>query len=233
MLDVSNLCIRYGDVEVVRGVNLHVSQGEIVGLLGSNGAGKSTMLMGISGARPNCDGSIRLEDEELLGRSPSAIARAGVTQVPEGRRVFPTLSVEDNLRIGAYVSKRNLKRNLARVYDLFPILAERRRLTGSALSGGEQQMLALGRALMSDPKLVLMDEPSLGLAPQIVERIYDVIRELRDAGLTFLIVEQNMSVLLNTADRAYVLKLGECVWHGTSEELKSNEELHDAYFGES
>lgn len=231
MLEIRNLTIRYGDVEAVRDVDIAVQRGEIVGLLGSNGAGKSTLLMGICGARPRLSGSIRLQGAELLGRQPMQIARAGVTQVPEGRRIFPTLSVEDNLRIGAYLSQRNLRRNLARVYELFPILKDRRRVMGSALSGGEQQMLALGRALMSDPKIVLMDEPSLGLAPLIVSLIYDVIRELQEEGLTFLIVEQNMAVVLNAASRAYVMKLGEMVWSGPSQDLQNNDRLKSAYFG--
>lgn len=232
MLEVSNLTIRYGDVEAVRSVDLTVKQGEIVGLLGSNGAGKSSLLMGISGARPQLSGSIRLEGTELLGKQPMQIARSGITQMPEGRRIFPSLSVEDNLRIGGYLSQRNISKNLARVYDLFPILKDRRRLLGSALSGGEQQMLALGRALMSHPKIILMDEPSLGLAPLIVKLIYDVIGELREEGLTFLIVEQNMSVVLKSASRAYVMKLGEMVWSGPSSELQNSDQLKNAYFGD-
>lgn len=233
MLEVSNLTIKYGDVEAVRNVNLTVEQGETVGLLGSNGAGKSTLLMGISGARPNLSGSIRLNGAEILGKSPMHIARQGITQMPEGRRIFPSLSVEDNLRIGGYLSQRNLRRNLERVYELFPILKDRRRIIGSALSGGEQQMLSLGRALMTDPKIILMDEPSLGLAPLIVKLIYEVIDGLRDEGLTFLIVEQNMSVVLKSACRTYVMKLGEIAWSGPSRDLQNNEQLRNVYFGDS
>lgn len=233
MLEVNNLTIRYGDVEAVRDVSLTINQGETVGLLGSNGAGKSTLLMGISGARPKMTGSIRFNGTEILGKSPMHVAREGVTQMPEGRRIFPSLTVEDNLRIGAYLSQRNLRKNLARVYELFPILKDRRRIIGSALSGGEQQMLALGRALMTDPKIILMDEPSLGLAPLIVKLIYEVIDSLRAEGMTFLIVEQNMSVVLKSASRSYVMKLGEMVWSGPSQELQNNEELKSAYFGDS
>lgn len=232
MLEVNDLTIRYGDVEAVRNVSLTVNQGEAVALLGSNGAGKSTLLMGISGARPRITGSIKLNGAEILGSSPMRIAREGITQMPEGRRIFPSLSVEDNLRIGGYLSKQNLRRNLSRVYELFPILKDRRRIIGSALSGGEQQMLALGRALMTDPKIILMDEPSLGLAPLIVKLIYEVIDGLRDEGLTFLIVEQNMSVVLRSASRAYVMKLGEMVWDGPSEQLQNNDQLKNAYFGD-
>lgn len=232
MLEITDLTIRYGDVAAVRNANLRVEQGEIVGLLGSNGAGKSTLLMGISGARPRISGYIKLQGVELVGKKPMQVARAGITQVPEGRRIFPTLSVEDNLRIGAFLSQGNLRKNLSRVYELFPILKDRRRIIGSALSGGEQQMLALGRALMSDPKIVLMDEPSLGLAPLIVRLIYDVIAELRDEGFTFLIVEQNMSVVLRAASRAYVMKLGEMVWSGPSRDLLNNDQLKSAYLGD-
>lgn len=233
MLEVAGLSVWYGDVNAITDIDLCVNRGEIVGLLGSNGAGKSTTLMAISGVRSRCQGSVKLLGKEILGKPANEIARAGISQVPEGRRIFSTLSVEDNLRVGAQLSPRNARVNLDRVYSLFPILKERRKLAGSTLSGGEQQMLALGRSLMSDPKLVLMDEPSLGLAPLVVELIYEVIRELSADGLTFLIVEQNTSMLLTHAARAYVLALGTCVWSGVSNDLLENPEVQAAYFGKA
>ncbi|MFS8544500.1 MAG: ABC transporter ATP-binding protein [Limnochordales bacterium] len=225
MLEVRDLSVWYGDVPAVRGVSLTVNQGEVVALLGSNGAGKSTTLMAISGALERCRGQVRFLGQDLLGQRAYEVARRGIAHVPEGRRIFPTLSVEENLRLGAYADRRRFKENLDYIYQLFPILQERRGQAGGSLSGGEQQMLAIGRALMSGPKLLMLDEPSLGLAPRIVDLIYEVIGQLRQRGLTILLVEQNPTIALGVADRAYILQLGELVWHGPSQEAMASPQV--------
>ena len=225
MLEVRNLSVWYGDVPAVRDISLSVNRGEVVALLGSNGAGKSTTLMAISGALAGCRGQVRFMGQDILGQRPYEVARQGIAHVPEGRRIFPTLSVEENLRLGAYVDRRRVKENMERILELFPILKDRRTQAGGSLSGGEQQMLAIGRALMSDPKLLMLDEPSLGLAPRVVDLIYEVIGQLRAGGLTILLVEQNPSIALSVADRAYILQLGELVWQGSSREAMASAEV--------
>lgn len=232
MLEVRSLSVWYGDVPAVREISLEVGEGEVVGLLGSNGAGKSTTLMAISGARAKCKGSVRLLGREVLGRPPHEVARWGLAHVPEGRRIFRSLSVEENLRMGAHTNPIRWRENLKKVYQLFPVLEERRHQLGSSLSGGEQQMLAIGRALMSEPRLLLLDEPSLGLAPKVVDLVYEVIRNLRQVGLTVLLVEQNVSVALEVVDRVYVMSLGRIEWSGHASELRKEERLRRLCMGD-
>lgn len=231
MLEVRSLSVWYGDVPAVREVSLEVHEGEVVGLLGSNGAGKSTTLMAISGARAKCKGSVRFLGREVLGRPPHELARWGLAHVPEGRRIFPSLSVEENLRMGAYTNPMRWRENLKKVYHLFPVLEQRRHQLGSSLSGGEQQMLAIGRALMSEPRLLLLDEPSLGLAPKMVDLLHEVIRNLRKAGLAVLLVEQTVSVALEVVERVYVMNLGRIEWSGHASELRKEEGLRRLCMG--
>ncbi|HEX2084615.1 MAG TPA: ABC transporter ATP-binding protein, partial [Solirubrobacteraceae bacterium] len=226
-LEVRDLTVSYaGAVSALRGVSMFVPQGAVVAVLGSNGAGKSTLLRAISGTLPLEGGAIEsgaveLEGRDLAGMDPGTIVRCGVVQVPEGRRIFGELTVEENLRAGALtVSDREARqRARQRVYDLFPRLAEREKQRGSLLSGGEQQMLAIGRALMSEPKVLLLDEPSLGLAPQVVEKIGEVIREINEQGTSVILVEQNANMALDVADVAYVLEVGSVTVHGRAAEL--------------
>jgi branched-chain amino acid transport system ATP-binding protein len=222
----------YGRIEALHGVSIEVARGEIVTLLGANGAGKTTLIRAISGVQAISAGQIRFDDRPLEGVSAHARVALGIAQVPEGRQVFAPLSVEDNLRLGAW-PRRNarLDAELASVYELFPVLASRRRISAGMLSGGEQQMLAIGRALMAKPRLLLLDEPSMGLAPILVEQILDVVRGLKEAGLTVLLVEQNARAALAIADRGYVIETGRIATSGSSDELLADARVQAAYLG--
>ena len=233
MLKVENLYVNYGGIEAVKGISLDVPDGSIITLVGANGAGKSTTLRSIVGLVKAKSGSITLDGEELLGLSTADIVAKGITLVPEGRRVFPDMTVLENLKIGAYLRKDSLKEDIDRVYALFPRLQERSWQAAGTLSGGEQQMLAVGRALMSKPKLIMMDEPSLGLAPIIVQSIFDIIREINKQGTTVLLIEQNANMALKTADYGYVMETGRISLMGTGAELLANEQVKELYLGKS
>ena len=234
MLEVKDLHVSYGGIRALRGVNLEVPDGKIVTLIGANGAGKSTMLRTISGLVKAESGSVTYNGKELIGMPINKILELGIAMVPEGRRVFTNLSVLENLKIGAYLrkDKAGIQKDIEWVYELFPRLQERSWQMAGTLSGGEQQMLAVGRALMSRPKLMMMDEPSLGLAPLEVKGIFEIIREINRQGVTVLLIEQNANMALKTADLAYVLETGEITLHGTGAELLTNEAVKRAYLGE-
>lgn len=233
LLSAKDLYVRYGAVEAVRGVSFELQQGEIVALLGANGAGKSSIMNAITGLVPTASGQVMFDGKDITGSAPESLAPAGLTLSPEGRRVFGTLSVADNLRMGAFAltDKDAISAAWDRVYDLFPILGERKDQYAGTLSGGQQQMLAVGRALMSNPRVLLLDEPSLGLAPLIVDQIFDLILKLRDQGVTLLVVEQNVAKTLQVADRAYVLVSGEVVEQGKPSQLSESGTMQDAYLG--
>jgi branched-chain amino acid transport system ATP-binding protein len=232
VLEVSGLRVRYGKAEAIRDISFRVSEGEIVGVVGPNGAGKSTMLRAISGLIPDFEGSIRFCGEELAGKRPHVITRLGLIHAPEGRRLFPRMTVEDNLRAGAYASDRPFKAALEDVFDLFPRLAERRSQFAGTLSGGEQQMVNIGRALMASPRLLMLDEPSWGLAPLIIKEIGRVILEISQRRmLTILLVEQNARLALTCSTRAYVVENGRIALSGTSEQLKANKHVAEVYVG--
>ena len=231
MLKIDNLRVNYGGIEAVKDISFEVPEGKIVTLIGANGAGKSTTLRTIAGLVKPTAGRIRLQAEDITGMSPDRIVSKGITLVPEGRRVFPDLSVLENLRIGAYLRKDDLSDDLEWVYSLFPRLKERSWQAAGTLSGGEQQMLAVGRALMSRPKLMMMDEPSLGLAPLVVKDIFSIIRKINEQGVTILLIEQNANMALHTADLAYVLETGRLTLSGTGKELLNNEAVKKAYLG--
>ena len=231
ILSVQDLKVNYGGIEAVKGISFDVPAGEIVTLIGANGAGKSSTLRTIAGLVKPKTGKIIFNGADITGADPSSIVQKGVILVPEGRRIFPDLTVLENLRIGAYLRKDDLTDDLNWVYDLFPRLKERSWQAGGTLSGGEQQMLAVGRALMSRPKIIMMDEPSLGLAPLIVKGIFDIIREINKQGVTVLLIEQNANMALKTADRAYVMETGRITLTGTGKELLENEAVKAAYLG--
>ena len=233
MLSVEALRIRYGEVEAVRRVDLAVGRGEIIALVGANGAGKSSTLSVIAGLVPAAGGKVMLDGADVTGRAPEAIARLGVALVPEGRRIFSSLTVAENLRLGGavHLTAADARTREEEMLDLFPILRRYHQIKGGNLSGGEQQMLAIARALMSKPKLILLDEPSLGLAPQIIDTVFDLISELRRNGLTVLLVEQNVALALEIADRATVLANGEVALSGTAKELASSDLVRRAYLG--
>ncbi len=231
LLQIKDLIVRYGGIEAVRGISFDVCAGEIVTLIGANGAGKSSTLRTISGLVKPTDGKIIFEDEDLTGMDPTAIVQKGIVMVPEGRRIFPNLTVIENLRIGAYLRKDALDEDIDRVYSYFPRLKERSWQEGGTLSGGEQQMLAVGRALMARPKLLMMDEPSLGLAPIVVQGIFEIIRQIHEAGTTVLLIEQNANMALHVADRAYVIENGKIAMEGTGAQLLSDEKVRAAYLG--
>jgi len=233
MLKIDNLHVSYGGIRALQGVSLEVPDGKIVTLIGANGAGKSTTLRTISGLVKADSGSITYDGQELLGMPINKILEKGIALVPEGRRVFTNLSVLENLRIGAYLrnDKAQIEKDLQWVYELFPRLKERSWQMAGTLSGGEQQMLAVARALMSKPKVIMMDEPSLGLAPLVVKGIFDIIRQINDQGVTVLLIEQNANMALKVADFAYVLETGRITLTGTGRELLVNEDVKKAYLG--
>ena len=233
MLKIDNLHVSYGGIRALQGVSLVVPEGKIVTLIGANGAGKSTTLRTISGLVKADSGSITYEGQELLGMPINKILEKGIALVPEGRRVFTNLSVLENLRIGAYLrnDKAQIEKDLQWVYELFPRLKERSWQMAGTLSGGEQQMLAVARALMSKPRVIMMDEPSLGLAPLVVKGIFDIIRQINDQGVTVLLIEQNANMALKIADHAYVLETGRITLTGTGRELLVNEDVKKAYLG--
>jgi branched-chain amino acid transport system ATP-binding protein len=233
MLKINDIDVYYGNIQALRNVSLEVNEGEIVTLIGANGAGKSTLLKTISGLLKLKKGSIEYLGEAIDGKAAQAIVKAGISHVPEGRRVFANMSVEENLELGAYLRKDRdgIKKDLDHVYELFPRLLERRKQLAGTLSGGEQQMLAMGRALMSKPKLIILDEPSMGLAPLMVKTIFEIIKMVNKEGVTVLLVEQNANMALSVADRAYVIETGDIVLQGTAAELQASEEVKAAYLG--
>ena len=233
MLKIQNLQVAYGGIQALRGIDMEVPDGKIVTLIGANGAGKSTTLRTISGLVKAKSGSITYNNEQLLGKPINAILAAGIAQVPEGRRVFPDMTVLENLKIGAYLrkDKEEIEKDIEWVYELFPRLKERNWQLAGTLSGGEQQMLAVARGLMSRPKILLLDEPSMGLAPIIVNQIYDLIRQIRDSGITVLLVEQNARKALGICDYAYVLENGKINLSGAGDELLRSDAVRKAYLG--
>ncbi|NBI10543.1 ABC transporter ATP-binding protein [Colidextribacter sp. OB.20] len=231
MLKIDGLQVNYGGIEAVKGITFEVPERQIVTLIGANGAGKSTTLRTIAGLVKPAKGRIHLQGEDITGHSPDQIVSKGITLVPEGRRVFPDLTVLENLKIGAYLRNDSLDEDIKWVYDLFPRLQERSWQAAGTLSGGEQQMLAVGRALMSRPKIMMMDEPSLGLAPIVVRGIFDIIKEINRQGVTILLVEQNANMALKTADLGYVLETGRVTLSGSGQELLDNEAVKKAYLG--
>ncbi|MDD6160416.1 MAG: ABC transporter ATP-binding protein [Oscillospiraceae bacterium] len=233
MLEIKDLVIDYGIIRALKGIDMNIPRGQIVAVLGANGAGKTTTMHAISGVTKAAAGKILFEGEEIQNKQPYAIAKRGISQSPEGRLIFSGLTVEENLRIGGYSlkSKSAMTSGFEMVYDMFPVLKERRNQQATTLSGGEQQMLAIGRALMMRPKLLLLDEPSLGLAPLIVKSIFETVRRIADEGVTVLMVEQNARQSLRIADYAYVLELGAIKSQGTAQELLQDEDLISAYLG--
>ncbi|MDY3019745.1 ABC transporter ATP-binding protein [Candidatus Pseudoscillospira sp. SGI.172] len=232
MLSVSDINVYYGAIHAIKGVSFEVNEGEVVTLIGANGAGKSTTLKTISGLLHPKTGGVEFQEKSLLGVKPHKIVEMGLAHVPEGRRVFLQMSVEENLEMGAYTRPGSeVDPGLEKVYAQFPRLKERRKQTAGTLSGGEQQMLAMGRALMSSPRLLMLDEPSMGLAPILVDQIFDIIQSLHKAGTTILLVEQNAQMALSVADRGYVLETGKIVTSGTGAELLNDESVKKAYLG--
>jgi branched-chain amino acid transport system ATP-binding protein len=232
MLEVQDLTSAYGRIQALKGISLRVETGEITAIVGGNGAGKTTLLRCLSGVQPVSGGRIRFHGEDITGWSPHRRVAAGIAQSPEGRQVFGPLSVEDNLRLGAYRRGRaGTEEGLERVFDMFPILREKRALQAAGLSGGQQQMLAIGRALMSEPRLLLLDEPSMGLAPLLVDQILDAVVTLRGQGVTVLLVEQNATAALSIADRGYVIETGRIAHAGTGEALLHDPAVREAYLG--
>ncbi|MCG5465800.1 ABC transporter ATP-binding protein [Micromonospora sp. NPDC053740] len=233
LLEIDDVSLLYGRIQALHGISLTVAEGEIVALIGANGAGKSTTMRAISGIRPIATGSIRFDGEDISKLRADLRVRRGLCQAPEGRGIFPGMSVLENLDMGAYTrrDRAGIAEDLARVLDLFPRLAERRKQAGGTLSGGEQQMLAVGRALMSRPKLLLLDEPSMGLAPMLIQQIFDIIKEINEQGTTVLLVEQNAQQALARAHRAYVLETGKIVKTGTGAELLHDPAVKEAYLG--
>ena len=232
MLKVSDINVYYGNIHAIKDISFEVAKGEIVSLIGANGAGNSTILKTVSGLLRTKTGSITFLDGDIRTAAPNHIVKLGLAHVPEGRRIFLQMTVQENLEMGAYTQKPTaLSADLENVYERFPRLRERRRQVAGTLSGGEQQMLAMGRALMSHPTLLMLDEPSMGLAPILVEQIFDIIQELHRAGTTILLVEQNAQMALSIADRAYVLETGRIVMSGTAKEMREDERVQKAYLG--
>ena len=233
MLKVENLVVSYGGIEALKGISLEVPEGKIVTLIGANGAGKSTLLRSIIGLVKPGQGKISYEEKDITGLNSQKIVQTGITLVPEGRRVFPNLTVLENLKIGAYLrnDKEGIEKDIRWIYDLFPRLEERSWQMAGTLSGGEQQMLAVGRALMSRPKVLMMDEPSLGLAPLVIKDIFKIIQEINNQGMTILLIEQNANMALKIADIAYVLETGRITMTGSGKELLENPEIKAAYLG--
>ena len=233
LLEVKDLSVYYGVICALKGISFEVNEGEIVSLIGANGAGKTTMMQSVVGLIPKKSGSVIFDGQDITKTPCHKIVQLGMTQVPEGRRIFQELSVYENLRMGAYTVKdqQKFKAELDKIYDLFPRLAERRNQIAGTLSGGEQQMLAMSRALMINPKLLMLDEPSMGLAPILVDQIFEIIKHLHEQGTTILLVEQNASKALEISDRAYVLETGKITTAGTGVELASSDEVRKAYLG--
>ncbi|KGR86753.1 ABC transporter ATP-binding protein [Lysinibacillus odysseyi] len=233
MLKINDIDVYYGNIQALRGLSIEVNEGEIVTLIGANGAGKSTLLKTISGLLKPKKGSIEYLGSSIDGKPAQTIVKCGISHVPEGRRVFSNMTVEENLELGAYLRKDRdgIKKDMEHVYELFPRLLERRKQLSGTLSGGEQQMLAMGRALMSKPKLIILDEPSMGLAPLMVKNIFNIIEMINKEGVTVLLVEQNANMALSVAHRAYVLETGSIVLSGTAKELQESEEVKAAYLG--
>lgn len=233
ILEIKDLSVNFGGIKAVDGISMQVPEGKIITLIGANGAGKSTILRSVSGIVKPQHGDIAFDGESIFGKTPDAIVSKGITLVPEGRRVFPNLTVLENLKIGAYLRKDKLDDDIEYIYSLFPRLKERNWQLAGTLSGGEQQMLAVGRALMSRPRLIMMDEPSLGLAPLVVKDIFEIIKTINESGITVLLNEQNANMALKIADLGYVIETGRITLTGTGEELLSNESVKEAYLGKS
>ena len=233
MLSVKDLDVYYGMIHAIKGISFDVKKGEIVTLIGANGAGKTTILKSLSGMLKVKNGQVNYDGKDILTTEPHKIVGSGLAHVPEGRRVFAEMTVEDNLELGGFTDKNKakVKQGFENAYEKFPRLFERRKQIAGTLSGGEQQMLAIGRALMSQPKIILMDEPSMGLAPILVQQIFDIIQEINKSGTTVLLVEQNANMALSVADRAYVLETGKIVLSGKAKELLGNDEIKKAYLG--
>jgi branched-chain amino acid transport system ATP-binding protein len=232
LLEIHDIHTFYGTIEALKGISLEVNEGEIVTLIGSNGAGKSTTLRSISGLTPPREGSIRFDGEEIGETPPQEIVQRGISQSPEGRRIFDRMTVRENLELGAYLRRdSNIHGDMDRVFDLFPRLKEREKQKAGTMSGGEQQMLAIGRALMANPKVLLLDEPSMGLAPVLVERIYETVAEINEQGTTILLVEQNANFALEVSERAYVLETGTIALSDKASALRENPEVQKAYLG--
>lgn len=233
MLNIEDINIYYGNIRALHGVSLDIKEGEIVTLIGANGAGKSTLLKTISGLLKPKLGTIVYKNQSIAGKPVQSIVKMGISHVPEGRRVFANMSIEENLQLGAYLrkDKQGIKQDFDKVYELFPRLLERKKQLSGTLSGGEQQMLAMGRALMARPHLLLLDEPSMGLAPILVKQIFLIIEEINKTGTTILLVEQNANLALSIADRAYVMETGRIVLSGNADELNASEEIKNAYLG--
>ena len=232
MLEVKNLCVNYGAVQALNGVSLTVHDGEVVSLIGANGAGKTTTLRTITGLEKAASGSITFDGHDLLKTEPSRIINLKLAHVPEGRHIFPDMTVEENLEMGAYADPAGMADTMVNVYDRFPRLKERRRQLAGTLSGGEQQMLAVGRALMAKPRMILMDEPSMGLSPLLVMEIFDIIQEVNRQGITILLVEQNAKMSLSISDRAYVLETGTISIEGSAKDLLNDPRVKKAYLGQ-
>ncbi|MFT4106325.1 MAG: ABC transporter ATP-binding protein [Lacrimispora sp.] len=233
MIKIDKICAGYGDLKVLFDLSMHIDKGEVVSLVGSNGAGKTTLLRIISGLEPVTSGSLTYMDIDLLKEKPEKRADLGIAHIPQGRGILGTLTIEENLILGAYSKKvrANLDKNMKHAYELFPILEERKYQLAGSLSGGQQQMLAIGRALMMEPKLLMLDEPSLGLAPIVVEDMFRIIADVAKSGMSILIVEQNLVQALSVADRGYVLETGNIVLEGSAKELLENEDIRAAYLG--
>ncbi|AKP45729.1 MULTISPECIES: ABC transporter ATP-binding protein [Bacillus] len=233
MLKIEDIHVYYGNIHALKGVSLDIHQGEIVTLIGANGAGKSTLLKTISGLLKPKSGKIEYENQSIMGKPAQAIVKMGISHVPEGRRIFANMSVQENLELGAFLrkDKDEIRKDYEKVFQLFPRLQERWKQQAGTLSGGEQQMLAMGRALMARPKLLLLDEPSMGLAPLLVKTIFRIIQEINETGTTILLVEQNANMALSVADRAYVIETGKVVLSGTPEELNESDQIKHAYLG--
>lgn len=233
MLEVKDLKVSYGMIEAIKGISFEVNQGEIVSLIGSNGAGKSTTLRTISGIKPAKSGQILYEGQDILKSNAMKIVKAGISQVPEGRHVFKGMSVKENLLMGAYTRKDRdgLKEDMEKSFEYFPIIKERLNQDAATLSGGEQQMVAMARALMTKPKLLLLDEPSMGLAPLFIQQIFNIIEEINATGTTVLLIEQNAKQALSISDRAYVMETGKILLSGTGQELLTSEKVQEAYLG--
>ncbi len=231
LLEIKNLHVSYGAIKAIKGISLQVRRGEVVTILGANGAGKTTTLRTISGLLKAKEGSIVFDKNDITNTSAHDIVACGMSHSPEGRRIFGTLTVEENLMMGAYILKDHDKETLAWIYNILPRLKERKKQLAGTLSGGEQQMLAIGRAIMSKPKLLILDEPSLGLAPILVKAIFKAVKEISQSGVTVLLVEQNAKAALKLADKAYVLEVGKITHQGTAQELLKSEKIQEAYLG--